>query len=867
MEMKYHFSLRRSVALILAVMLLFSTVSLAFAAFEAYQTISMDGVNLRKKASSSSTILKRIKQGDVVTVTGKSGKYYQLQFDGAEGYALIAYVDGTANDKDPEPDGTLMQAAPVSVTSYPYDTVTLGYVKLRKKAGRTADVIRTLAPDSLITVYKVENGFAYVEHEGKKGYVYAPYVNLANIPTPTPVPEPTVKPGAEKYLTVKKGDSGATVKALQEVLIELGYLEKGSADGKFGAKTESALKTLQKRNGRTQTGVADQELQLLLYEGTPKDVKGYRQYVKTLAPISGAVISLNHRGDAVLKAQQKLYDLGYLQKVPDGTCDEETVTAIYAFERNNQLEVDGSLSATDQNLLYSSFVLDASVVVTPTPTPVPEMPKDTVRPGDKSDDAKLVQQRLKELGYYTGKVNGTFNDASVKALQKFQEANGLTPDGVCGIQTRGILYAAHPVYAVPTALPVELITTPAPTMAPITQENTVTIKAGSQGEDVRRLQIRLQELGYYTSRQDGICLSDDITAIRAFQKTNGLTVDGKAGFKTQSLLFSAQALPAQTVESETASSSTDPVLRYGSSGAAVLDLQNRLITLGYLADKADGKFGLNTRAAVVAFQKANNLSPDGVAGAKTLEKLNSSKAEDNKVPYVTLREGSTHAAVKDLQNRLITLGYLTGKADGIFGTKTTLALISFQKANKLTADGIMGKKTTKALNSTGAVSASGNKVETTTPSAPSASGVSAASVRYANWYQEVRAKARKYPNVTVYDFTTGISYRLNIFSNGAHADAEPITADDTAKMNQAFGKTTWTPKPVWIIFSDGTIYMASTHNTPHDTYHIRDNNFNGHVCIHFPRTEAQVTSIGPYATSHQKAIDLGWEATQKRAGK
>ena len=857
----------RGIALILAVCFLASCISVGFAAFKSYETVCMTNVNMRKKASSSSTIIARISAGDTVLITGKSGSYYQLEYAGLSGYAMIKYVDGTDSAKDPEPDETQLRPAPISVNSYPYDTITLGYVKLRKKAGRTATAIRTLPAGALITVYSVSGDFAYVEHEGKKGYVYKAYVHLANVPEATPTPGPTVKPGAEIYTPVKKGDNNETVKALQEVLIELGYLEKGDADGKFGAKTETAVKLLQKRNGLKQTGEADQELQLLLYEGTPKDKRGYRQYVKTLPPIAGVTIKLNHRGDAVVKVQNRLKELGYYTGEVNGVYDQAPQSAVTAFEGNNQLIADGVLSAADQNLLYSAWVLDASVVTTPTPTPVPEMPKDTVRPGDKSDDAKLVQSRLKELGYYTGKVNGTFNNASVEALKKFQKMNGLEDDGVCGVQTRAVLFAAHPVYAVPTAAPVVPAVTPLPSYAPITQDNCVTIKAGSQGPDVIRLQVRLQQLGYYTSRQDGIYLSDDITAVKAFQKNNGLTVDGKAGFKTQTALYSDSAISATSAESSTASSSTAPVLRVGSTVTAFVDLQNRLIELGYLSDTADGKFGSKTRAAVIAFQKANNLSPDGVAGAKTMAMLSSSKAEDNKVPYVTLRMGSTHEAVKDLQNRLIALGYLSGRADGIFGTKTSLALISFQKANNLTPDGIMGRLTTKALNRTDAVGAGGEKAETTTPSAPTVTSISAADVRYANWYKEVRAKARKYPNVTVYDFTTGISYRLNIFSNGAHADAEPITAEDTAKMNQAFGKTTWNPKPVWIIFSDGSVYMASTHNTPHDTYHIRDNNFNGHVCIHFPRTEAQVTAIGPYATSHQKAIDLGWEATQKRAGK
>ena len=133
------------------------------------------------------------------------------------------------------------------------------------------------------------------------------------------------------------------------------------------------------------------------------------------------------------------------------------------------------------------------------------------------------------------------------------------------------------------------------------------------------------------------------------------------------------------------------------------------------------------------------------------------------------------------------------------------------------------------------------------------------------WYSEVRARCKLYPYATVYDFTTGISWQVHMFSLGAHADSEPITAQDTANMNRAFGKTTWTAKAVWVVFSDGRVYMASTHNTPHGVNHSRTNEFDGHLCIHFPRTQEQVEAIGSYATSHQRAIDLGWQATLKRA--
>jgi len=418
---------------------------------------------------------------------------------------------------------------------------------------------------------------------------------------------------------------------------------------------------------------------------------------------------------------------------------------------------------------------------------------------------------------------------------------------------------------VPTAIPIAS-PTPAASYGPITEDNVIVIMAGSRGDMVLRLQKRLQELNYYTSRLDGVYLTDDIEAVRAFQSANGLKVDGKAGYQTQSLLYSDAAVAGNKNTTGTAVLGT---LRYGDEGEAVRLMQNRLITLGYLTGTADGKFGRDTKKAVIAFQKANGLSSDGVAGEQTLAKLNSSDAADNKVSTSeTLRVGTISEAVRDLQNRLIALGYLKGKADGNFGTQTSLALIAFQKANGLTADGIAGQATLKKLNSTSASTADGEISDTKDTAAPTVTygSIKASQVRYANWYSEGRAKARQFPNATVYDFTTGISWQVDMFSLGAHADAEPLTAADTDAMNRAFGgKTTWTPKAVWVVLSDGTVYMASTHNVPHETYHIRDNNFDGHICIHFPRTQKQVESIGPYATSHQKAIDLGWEATLKRA--
>ncbi len=66
-----------------------------------------------------------------------------------------------------------------------------------------------------------------------------------------------------------------------------------------------------------------------------------------------------------------------------------------------------------------------------------------------------------------------------------------------------------------------------------------------------------------------------------------------------------------------------------------------------------------------------------------------------------------------------------------------------------------------------------------------------------------------------------------------------------------------------VTFSDGKTYIGSTHDVPHSPQHLSNNNFNGHLCVHFPISMEKAQSIGPYATSHQEAINEGWAATQK----
>lgn len=71
------------------------------------------------------------------------------------------------------------------------------------------------------------------------------------------------------------------------------------------------------------------------------------------------------------------------------------------------------------------------------------------------------------------------------------------------------------------------------------------------------------------------------------------------------------------------------LLRYGSRGESVRQVQSRLNRLGYWCGTADGIFGVNTRSAVRRFQSAKGLSVDGIVGPKTYSALGISSSSSS----------------------------------------------------------------------------------------------------------------------------------------------------------------------------------------------------------------------------------------------
>lgn len=309
-----------------------------------------------------------------------------------------------------------------------------------------------------------------------------------------------------------------------------------------------------------------------------------------------------------------------------------------------------------------------------------------LRVGSTGSDVSDLQARLTELGYYTGTIDGKYSTGTQSAVTEFQSRNGLTADGIAGRATQDKLYSAS--------------AQPKTVSASTTESGYTLLKEGASGLEVRKLQGRLAELGYYAGGVDGIYGSTTTSAVKAFQRANGLSSDGQAGTQTQTKLYSANAKYA-TSPVTTANPDQTRTLSVGMTGNDVYALQERLIELNYLSGVADGVFGTETQNALIAFQNRNGLTADGTAGASTLKKLSGSckAATATAAPSSngTLHEGDSGEDVYNLQARLFELGYYNGRIDGRYSSETTAAVKAFQKANGLSADGVAGSGTLSIL--------------------------------------------------------------------------------------------------------------------------------------------------------------------------
>ena len=228
----------------------------------------------------------------------------------------------------------------------------------------------------------------------------------------------------------------------------------------------------------------------------------------------------------------------------------------------------------------------------------------------------------------------------------------------------------------PSPIPTE-VPSPTPTLNPL---NGDVIGTGMRSPIVLDIQIRLMTLEYLDFEQpEDVYEAGVANAMSLFQRRNGLPETGLCDEATFLKLNDEHAALYAVLP--------------GDQGPEVESIQERLIELGYLATEADGTFGDETAQAVQRFRTLNKLGNGTSVDSAVLEALFGDEPVAN-----TLRLGDKSDQILLWQQRLLELGYLVTKPDGVYGKLTALAVKRFQEENGLVADGNLGTGTLALLN-------------------------------------------------------------------------------------------------------------------------------------------------------------------------
>lgn len=231
-----------------------------------------------------------------------------------------------------------------------------------------------------------------------------------------------------------------------------------------------------------------------------------------------------------------------------------------------------------------------------------------LRMGSEGAAVSELQAALKLLGYYRDAVDGIYRESTASAVSGFQQAAGLTPDGITGPATWNRLFPSTPTVVrtspLPSNTPPPVRTSPLPSNSP----NPVRVSPSSSNNPASSFPVPTIIQSPNTNERVNQPALQEPSKPRQTNRPN-------------------RNQPASTPSSSSSTANpqtnavTLPVLRQGMQGPAVVQLQERLKTLGFLKEPVDGVFGDITQAAVQAAQQKFNLAPDGVVGPTTWRAL------------------------------------------------------------------------------------------------------------------------------------------------------------------------------------------------------------------------------------------------------
>lgn len=252
------------------------------------------------------------------------------------------------------------------------------------------------------------------------------------------------------------------------------------------------------------------------------------------------------------------------------------------------------------------------------------------------------------------------------------------------------------------------------------------LSGGMKGSEVSQLQQQLIDCGYFARQVDGDYGSTTVKAVELFQKDHGIRVTGIADDATQAAIKRAKGGTR---------TGGGVLIAEGNTGGTLITYQQILQAKGDLKGGVDGRYGPGTVKAVSDFQKASGLPVSGVIDESTASALQALSPELAKkinkgttlsVHQSVVKSASSGAAaskvvpsraapssggrtylfgkgdqgpdVASIQNKLKKAGFLSDKADGIYGDNTVKAVSAFQKKIGIPVTGNVDARTLSVLN-------------------------------------------------------------------------------------------------------------------------------------------------------------------------
>ncbi|MEH2449407.1 MAG: peptidoglycan-binding protein [Nostoc sp.] len=307
-----------------------------------------------------------------------------------------------------------------------------------------------------------------------------------------------------------------------------------------------------------------------------------------LVSIAGQALALQKIGSnrpEVTNSQRCLKKLGYFNGPVTGKFAGLTQNAVIKFQRANRIPADGVVGTNTQRALQRACKTSRRDTSGTLRSPSGQYP--VLSQGKTGAAVTRLQQRLRQLGYLNANPNGNFGPMTRDAVIRFQRNYRIAANGIVNRQTWNTLLGYSP--------------TPA--------------RSSLSTQQVRELQVRLRQLGYFKTNPTGNTGPITRKAVIQYQRNNRLPVNG---------IVNAQVLESVRRTSTGGYTTQQPGRSYltvGDQGENVRLVQERLGQLGFSNTNPDGFFNDYTRESVIAFQQSSRLNSTGNVDWQTWQAL------------------------------------------------------------------------------------------------------------------------------------------------------------------------------------------------------------------------------------------------------